>query len=128
MMSAIKLLTIGFCLLLLCAFAAPRALADEWNEATRITFNQPVQIPGQVLPAGTYWFTLLDSSSERNVVQVWNADRTQLIASILAIPDYRLQPTGRTVMTFEERPHGQPEAIQEWFYPGNSFGQEFVYR
>lgn len=128
MMSAIKLLIIGFCLLLLCAFAAPRAVADGWNEATRITFSQPVQIPGQVLPAGTYWFTLLDSSSNRNLVQVWNADRSQLIATIQAIPDYRSQPTERTVMTFEERPRGEPEAIQEWFYPGNSFGQEFVYR
>jgi Protein of unknown function (DUF2911) len=127
-MSASKLLTLGFCAVLFCVLAAPRTVADTWNEATKITFSEPVQIPGQVLSAGTYWFTLLDSVANRSLVQIWNADHTQLIATIQAIPDYRSQPTGRTVMTLEERSHGQPEAIQEWFYPGNDYGQEFVYR
>jgi hypothetical protein len=30
-------------------------------------------------------------------------------------------------MTFKERASGQPEAIRAWFYPGNRWGQEFVY-
>jgi hypothetical protein len=34
----------------------PRAAADEWDEKTIFTFNGAVEIPGQVLSAGTYVF------------------------------------------------------------------------
>ncbi len=126
-MSASKLLSVGFCLLLFCALAVPRTMADTWDKATKVTFSGPVEVPGRVLSAGTYWFTLMDSPSNRNIVQIWNSDRTRLITMILAIPDYRLQPTGETVMRFEERPSNQPDALEAWFYPGDNFGQEFVY-
>jgi hypothetical protein len=117
-----------FCLVALSAiFVASPAMADQWNKATKLTFSEPVEVPGVTLTAGTYWFQLLDSSSNRHIVQIWNADRTRLITTILAIPDYRLQPTGNTVVKFEERPSDSPEALQAWFYPGDNFGQEFVY-
>jgi hypothetical protein len=123
-----KWFVVTFCLVVLCAMTAPSAvMADEWDKATKLTFSEPVEVPGQVLPAGTYWFTLADSTTDRNVVEVWNADRTRLVATILAIPDYRMQPTGKTVIHFEERPSGQPEAIHSWFYPGSDNGEEFVY-
>jgi hypothetical protein len=119
---------VTFCLVALCALAAPSAMrADQSDKATRLTFSEPVEVPGQVLPAGTYWFTLADSEGDRNIVQIWNADRTRLVTTVLAIPDYRMQPRGRTVVHFEERPSNQPEAILSWFYPGDNFGQEFVY-
>jgi LPXTG-motif cell wall-anchored protein len=123
-----KGIVLTFCLALLFALAAPNSvLADEWDKATKLTFNEPVEVPGTVLPAGTYWFTLANSDSERNVVQIWNADRTQLVTTVLAIPDSRLQPTDKTVINFEERPAGAPEAIHAWFYPGDDSGLEFVY-
>jgi hypothetical protein len=123
-----KCFIVTLCLVVLCALSAPSTLmADEWDKATKLTFSEPVEVPGQVLPAGTYWFTLADNESDRNIVQIWNSDRTQLVTTILAIPDYRLQPRGRTVIHFEERPSDQPEAIHSWFYPGDNFGQEFVY-
>jgi hypothetical protein len=123
-----KWLVVTFCLVVLCALATPSALmADEWNKATELTFSEPVEVPGLVLPAGTYWFTLADSDSDRNIVQIWDADRMHLVTTILAIPDYRLQPTGQTVIHFEERPSDQPEAIHSWFYPGANYGEEFVY-
>jgi len=115
-------------LVLLCALVAPSTMmADESDQATKLTFSESVEVPGQVLPAGTYWFSLVDNGSDRNVVQIWNADRTQLVTTILAIPDYRMQPKGKTVINFEERPADQPEAIQSWFYPGNTHGAAFVY-
>ena len=106
---------------------APRVKADEWNKLTKFTFNEPVEIPGQVLPAGTYWFKLMDSQSDRNIVQIFNKDQNHVFATILAIPDYRLKPTGKTVLTFAERPAGTPPAVRAWFYPGDNYGQEFVY-
>ena len=50
-----------------------------------------------------------------------------MYATILALPDYRLKPTGKTVITFEERSSNSPQAIKAWFYPGDNYGQEFVY-
>ena len=81
----------------------------------------------QILPAGTYVFKLLDNGGDRNIVQVSNQAEDHVFTTILAIPNYRLQPTGKTVMTFKERGEGQPEAIRAWFYPGKEWGQEFVY-
>src|ERR1700684_4357744 len=106
---------------------ATRASADTHNKKTVMTFNQPIEIPGQVLPAGTYTFELASSLSTRHIVQVWNADGTKIIATVLAINDYRLRPTGHTVVKFSETPGDAPEALKAWFFPGDNFGQEFVY-
>jgi hypothetical protein len=125
---ASKYFVITFCLVLLCTLAMPGiAMADEQDKATQLTFSEPVEVPGQVLPAGTYWFVLADSDSDRNAVQIWNADRMHLVTTILAIPDYRLKARGKTVINFEERAADQPEAIHSWFYPGDNYGEEFVY-
>ena len=110
------------------ALFAPTARADEWNKMTVMTFNDPVEIPGKVLPAGTYVFKLLDSQSERNIVQIFTEDQKQLVATIMAIPDYRDEPAGKTIVTFDERPSGVPEALHSWFYPGDNYGFEFVYK
>ncbi len=117
-------------LLMVLAYAAilpTLSVADTWNRATKLTFSEPVEVPGMVLPSGTYWFTLANSQSNRNIVQIWNGDRTQLLKTLIAIPNYRLQPTSDTVIHFAERPTGTPEAIRSWFYPGMNYGQEFVY-
>ncbi len=101
--------------------------ADQWNKKTVVTFSEAVEIPGVVLPAGQYVFKLFDSTSNRNIVQVFNAEENEIYATILAIPHYRLQPTGDTVILFEERNVGKPQAVHAWFYPGDNYGQEFVY-
>ncbi len=106
---------------------APSGRADEWNKKTTLTVSESFQVPNKVLPPGTYVIKLLDSPSDRHIVQIFNADETQLQTTILAIPNYRLQPTGKTVVTFWETPPGQPKALRAWFYPGDNFGQEFAY-
>jgi len=115
----------------LAAFAGALAFtplhADEWDKKTTITINAPVQIPSTTLQPGTYMLKLLDSNSDRHVVTVWNEDGTHLITTILAIPNYRLQPTGKSRFTFWETPADQPKALRAWFYPGDNFGQEFAY-
>jgi hypothetical protein len=121
-----KTVWIGLMLSLL-GFMSAAVQADERDKKTVITFSQPVEIPGRVLPAGTYTFKLADSMSDRHIVQIFNADGTKIIATLMAIPDYRLTPTDKTVITFDEVPSGSPEAIRAWFYPGNTIGQEFVY-
>jgi hypothetical protein len=105
----------------------PRAKAGEWNQATKLTFSAPVEVPGRVLMPGTYWFTVMNDEANRNVVQIWTADRTHLVTTVLAEDDYRPQPTGKTDVKFKERSPNGPEAIAAWYYPGDSWGHEFVY-
>ena len=121
---------------MLCCFVfvalaiTPRVKAQTSNEKTIMTFTEPFEVPGvdaQTLPAGTYVFTLVDSLSDRNIVRITNEDGTHVFTTILAIPNYRLKATEKTVLTFKERGEGQPEAIKAWFYPGYAWGQEFVY-
>jgi hypothetical protein len=129
-MKLFKMLGTAFCLITLCVLVVPAATADDWNRETVITFSGPVEVPGvgaQTLPAGTYVFKILDSMSDRHIVQIFNQDKTHVFATILAIPNYRLKTTDKTVITFRERPAGQPEAIRAWFYPGRQWGEEFVY-
>jgi hypothetical protein len=128
-MKSSKLQIAMFCLVAIATLCVSNnAKADTWNKATKLTFSQPVEVSGTVLPSGTYWFQLMDSPADRNIVQVWNADHTKLINTILVIPSYRMNPTGETVVKFDERPTGTPEAVKTWYYPGDNFGRQFVYR
>jgi len=126
-MKIVKTVLVVLALAVLGALFAPRAGADEWNKKTVMTFSQPVEIPGQILPAGTYTIKLVDLASERHIVQFLDADGTKVIATVLAINNWRLRPTGKSVVTFAERVGDSPEAVKAWFYPGDNFGQEFVY-
>ena len=106
----------------------PVARADEYDQATKLTFNQPVQLPGRVLPAGTYWFVLANSSiANRNVIQIFNSDRSTLYATLLTNGSARSQRTDKTTITFAERGLDKPYAMVDWFYPGRTIGHEFVY-
>jgi hypothetical protein len=121
------------CLALMGGALSPSLKADAWDRKTIITFSGPVEIPGVhragwgVLPAGTYVFKIVDSASDRHIVQIFSKDMLTVYATILAIPNYRLKATDKTVITFRERPAGQPEALRAWFYPGREWGEEFVY-
>src|SRR5262245_3473261 len=128
-MKRFKVVATIFCLSLAALAFSASVKADAWNKKTVVTFSQPFEIPGGVvLPAGTYVFKLLDSASNRHIVQIFNEDQTHIYATVLTIPNYRLCVTGKTVITFMEREAGEPQAIRAWFYPGDNFGQEFVYR
>jgi Protein of unknown function (DUF2911) len=105
----------------------PAARADEANQATKVTFSQPVQIPGRVLPAGTYWFLLSENVSEHDVVLIYNSDRTMFYGIVLTINAERLQPTDKPTFTLTEPMSAQPQEIVSWFYPGRLDGHEFLY-
>lgn len=129
-MKLLKIFATGLCLTVICLVAAPKAKADDWNQKTIVTFSGPVEVPGvgvHVLPAGTYVFKLLDSPADRHIVQISNQDETHVFTTILAIANFRLKPTSKTVLTFSERPAGEPEALKAWFYPGREWGEQFVY-
>ena len=121
-----KMFTGMICLMLLGTVFVPNGRADESDKKTIVTVKQPIQVPGKVLPAGTYVFKLLDSN-ELTLVAIFNADETHLITTVQGISDSRIQTPDKTILQFEERPSGQPEALKAWFYPGDNSGIEFVY-
>ncbi len=116
--------------IIMCAAFVPGARADAWNQSTRVTFNNPIQVPGgRVLPPGTYWLVLpqVGATIDRNDVLVYNAQRNHLVATLPCIPAYRTQRTGKTVFTFAEQRNYSPDALMKWFYPGRKIGHEFLY-
>jgi hypothetical protein len=115
------------CVAVLSIGLSPKASASVADQKTVVTFSAPVEIPGKVLPPGTYVFKLLDSTANRDIVQIFDKDEKQLYATILAIPNYRMEPPDKPIITFEERASGAPEAIKAWFYPGDDHGHQFVY-
>lgn len=104
-----------------------RAQADQWDKRTILTVDQPIQVRDTYLPAGKYVLKLLNSNSDRHIVQIFNGDQTHIIDTVLAIPNYRLEPTGHSQFLFWETPQGSTKALRAWFYPGDNFGQEFPY-
>ena len=121
-----KMFTGMICLMLLGIFLVPKGRADESDKKTIVTVKGSIQIPGKVLPAGTYVLKLLDPN-DTTLVSVFNADETHLITTVQGIPDSRLEIADKLILQFEERSSGQPEALKAWFYPGYSSGVEFVY-
>ena len=115
-------------LMLLGILFVPKSHASELDKRTIVTVNEPIQVPGKVLPAGTYVFKLsLTDLSDQTLVSIFNANETQLIATVQGVPDYREQVSDKTVFQLEGLSDGQPEALKAWFYPGDNSGVEFKY-
>src|SRR5579862_1649745 len=106
---------------------APLLMADEFEKKTVVHVMEPVQLPTMILEPGQYVFRLMDNP-DRHIVLIYDAEGTHLVTKVMAVPNLRLRPTGKTVFQFWETPAGQPKALRAWFYPGDNFGQEFVYQ
>jgi LPXTG-motif cell wall-anchored protein len=124
-MKRTRLLAAGLGLALLSL--APLANAQPASKKTNITFSQPVRVPGVTLTPGSYVFKLADSQSNRHIVQILNPREDKVYATVLTIPDYRVRPASKTIITFSESAPGRPTPIKAWFYPGDNTGNRFVY-
>jgi hypothetical protein len=117
-------ITLG--IIMSCMLSAP-ARADVSNQQTKLTFSQPVQIPGKILPAGTYWFVLADNTADRDIVEIFSEDRTTEYATLFTVPTEQSNPADDTLLTFaQDEAHGTP-ALLNWTYPGEMTGHEFIY-
>lgn len=103
------------------------ARADAWDKKTILTVNQTIQVRDTVLEPGQYVLKLYNSPSERHIVQIFNADQSHIIDTVMAIPKQRMEPTGDSQFTFWETPAGSARALRAWYYPGDTIGQEFPY-
>jgi hypothetical protein len=127
-MKHLSFLKTAACAALLFTALAPRTVrADEWDKKTIVTFSDAVQVPGTILPAGTYVFKVDRSILDRFVVQISNERENHVFTTIIAIPNIHMTAPDKTLFSFYEAPAGQPEPIKAWFYPGDNIGRQFVY-
>jgi Protein of unknown function (DUF2911) len=124
-LDADDLLTTSIFALSVMGVFAPTVKADEWNKKTNITINQPIEVEGTVLPAGSYVLKLVDSPADRSTVWILNAAENHVIATVFAIPIYRTEPPDKSELRFSEPEAGRPLALHSWFYAGDSIGLEF---
>ena len=109
---------------------APAARAGKADQEIKFDFHQAVRIPGHVLPPGSYIFELLDAgnTSDLNLIQIFDATGTKLIAIIQTVPAQRLDASGKIIVTFDFERVRKTPVMLDWFYPGYLFGHEFVYQ
>jgi Protein of unknown function (DUF2911) len=126
-MNTKSLVSITLGVFISCAMMIAPAKADVWNQQTKVTFSQPVEVPGRTLPAGTYWFVLANNDTDRNIVQIFSQDWSTLYATVLTVPSDRLIPPDDTLLTLAKRESNGTPALVKWFYPGETIGHEFEY-
>jgi hypothetical protein len=129
-MRSIRTLSIGILTAALCAglaLSARSTRADTWDRKTYVTFNVPVEIPGQVLPPGTYVFSLVRLPDTRNVVEIQNEDQSFTFATLQTVNTWRSRPTNHTRFLLDEASGDQPQALRTWYYPGDTRGLDFIY-
>jgi hypothetical protein len=101
--------------------------ADPWNKKTELTVNETIEVPGATLTPGKYVVKLMDSQSNRHIVQFFNEREDKVLSTVLAIPNERMKPTDKTEFSFYEAPAGEARSLRAWFYPGTTIGHEFAY-
>ena len=117
------LLAIGAALML----STTTATADEWNQETILTINQPMVVPGATLAPGTYVFKLADGDTGRTVVNIFRESDRELMATAQTILMHRTERTGDIVLKLALAEDGTVPTMKGWFYPGRADGHEFLY-
>jgi hypothetical protein len=120
-------LTLAACAIVVSLYLGPPAFAQVWDHKMTVTVDQPFEVPGAVLPAGTYVFRIVDIAANRTVFRIFSEDEKSVYATVMGIPDLRLEPSEDTDVTFYEARSGEPKPLQAWFYTGYQYGLEFVY-
>ena len=126
-MKCFSLLHMGALTAALVSVAALTARADDYDKKTIVTLDQPTEVPGIVLQPGRYVIKLLNSSSNRHIAEIMNEKMDHLYALTFTAAAAKVEPSGKTVLTFYEGSQGHPQAMRKWFWPGDTLGQEFLY-
>jgi hypothetical protein len=124
-MSTRALWSVVLAVLVICVVHLPFARASERDQLTKVTFDQPVEIPGHVLAAGSYWF--VRDVNDPDVVRIFSQDWKMLYATELTQATERLKAADDTTFVLAERESSKPEALLKWFFPGETIGHEFLY-
>lgn len=129
-MKLLKGIGTALCLVVLCLVVAPKAKADDQPANSAVTFAVPVEVPGidaQILPAGSYRFTVLESAQDRDIIQISSPDGSHVFTTLLGVPNSRLKAPDLITVVFTGRPAADPLALEAWYCPGRTWGDQIVY-
>ena len=126
-MKRFSLVRLGILASAMACLAPFASKADDYDKKTIIKINVATEVPGITLQPGTYVLKLLNSQSNRHIVEVMNERMDHLYALTFAVAAERLEPSGKTTLTFYEAAGDRPIALRKWFWPGDTIGQEFIY-
>jgi len=119
-----KLLVIVFALTL-AGMLVPAAKADESNKEIQFSINGPVEVPGVVLSPGRYELKLVDFGTP--VAEILSADGSKSYGFFDTIPVDLNHATTRARVVLVGSGKTNPKRIEEWFYPGDPEGNQFLY-
>lgn len=117
----------GVVLLGVLATSATGAITDN-RRTTYFTFSGSVQMPGVVLPAGTYVFQVVNPETGGDIVIVRSRDSKQVHFMKFTRSVYRAQ-RGKldSTLSLGESAAGNPPTVKAWYPQYETRGREFIY-
>jgi len=98
-----------------------------WNKKSTLTSSHAIEFPGIVLDPGTYVISVKEGTETRSIVEVRNQDESEVLATLLAVPDHEQRPDENMEFVFFTAADGAPQPVRTWFFSGDLIGLEFVY-
>jgi hypothetical protein len=99
----------------------------EWNKKSTLTVDEKVEFPGIVLEPGVYVVRLKETIERRSYVEILNRDETQVLVSVVAVPDHRQRENDSSEFSYHEVKWDGPRPVRSWYFSGDLVGLEFVY-
>jgi hypothetical protein len=124
-MKAFRNLTLVGLVLTVLVVLTPNARAQALEQKMKVTFSGPVEVPGTVLPAGSYVFESMESG---HITRILSGDETHVYQTLFTVPEYTTEPVEKPTVQLGERSGGVPPRVQAWFFPGDSIGSDFIYK
>jgi hypothetical protein len=132
MKALIGKLAAGLTIAILAGVVAATANAQGTNEKAFFTTTEQLDVGGTILEPGTYEISVVPGRLNRNMLRIWNADRSELFATILSVPHpegaaEEMVPENRYV--YYPASANNVKALRTWFAPNTpaSGGHDIVY-
>jgi hypothetical protein len=109
------------------SMAAAVTRADDSVKQATVTIQSSEQVPGSVLPAGTYVFKQTGMQSGWAIVQIYSKDGSALVTTILAYPNAQVLSNGQNFVVYPVTGSGSVPAMEGIVFAGDSTVQQFAY-
>ena len=118
---------LGIICLVMASIAGPAVRADDPAQQATVTIQSPEQVPGSVLPAGTYMFKKTGAQSGWVIVQIYSKDGSALVTTILAYPNTKVASNGQNFVVYPANGSGTIPAMEGIVFTGDSTVEQFAY-
>jgi len=89
--------------------------STEWNKKSTLSTDKQVEFPGIVLEPGIYIIRLKDGGEKRSIVEIRNRDESQILATVLAVPDHQQRPDDNSEFLYFKAAGSNPSPCEPGF-------------